>query len=519
MTSPDTLLILLGAVLISVALLRALRFAKRLGDAALRRPWRLLTILMVLFVVGYGAAIGLLVADQWQLVVPLMALIFAAGGGFVLLSVAISERLAGTLLDDSERLERLITERTDELAQARRKAEESSHAKSRHLAQMSHELRTPLNSVVGFTNVLRKNRPGNLDEKQRLYLDRILDNGKRLLSLVNDILDLSKIEAGHVEVHPEELDLEQVLSEVLGQFGAQVQAQQKVKLLLEVPNPMAPLTGDRGKLIQILVNLVGNALKFTRRGLVRVRVVVEAQSRRPVGIEVVDTGIGIPPDKLDAIFEPFRQADAGIEKDFGGTGLGLGISRSLCHLLGWELSAASDGKSGSTFRIQLISEPAEALEGPQFFGASSQVPALTDLRLEQTMRGDLDGASALLVGGGGGLAQEIRRLGLAVLTAEDGEEALAAAEGLAPDLWIVDATSNEGAELLEHLATTPRLGTPGLLVIAEDEAQVPEAAVHLRPPITPVRLLGHLWKVQMAGEREDSESLAMQGDLAPENVG
>ena len=443
---------------------------------------------------------GLILSGHWQWLASLTAVIFLAGAVYVLLSVSVAERMAGALLDDSERLERLIAERTSEAEKARQLAEEASQAKSHYLAEMSHELRTPLNSVVGFANILRKNRQGNLDPKEVLYLERILDNGKHLLSLINDILDLSKIEARHVEIQSETVDLHRLLGEVLGQFSAQVREKNEVKLLLETPERVAPLETDRGKLFQVMVNLVGNALKFTEKGRVRVRLLVGARTRRPVRIEVIDSGIGIAPEKLETIFEPFRQANEEIHRQFGGTGLGLNISRSLCHLLGWQLAAASAGPGeGSVFSITLLAEPGESLEGPHRDSDSNEVMPLTDLQLERTMRQDLTGQSVLVVDGGSGLVQEIQRFGMTAFTANALDEAIASFGRLDPDLIVIDAiASKTGRRFLDYLRD--REGEMGesvasrLLTIGSGEKKV-DGWLYLEPPVTTLRLLGHLWKL------------------------
>lgn len=502
MTWPSSILILSGAFVIVVAWLRVRRLTGDLHDATVQRPWRWLSFLLVAFVVGYLGSMVLILAGHWQWLASLSAVIFLAGAVYVLISVTVAERMAEALLDDSRRLEALVAERTAEAEVARRQAEEASRAKSHYLAEMSHELRTPLNSVVGFANILSKNRQQHLDEKELLYLERILDNGKHLLGLVNDILDLSKIEAGHIETQIETVNLERLLGEVLGQFSAQVRAKNDVRLLLEIPERPAEIETDRSKLFQVMVNLVGNALKFTEEGDVRVRVWVEAASRRPARIEVVDSGIGIAAEKLETIFEPFQQADASVQRRFGGTGLGLNISRSLCHLLGWRLVVSSPGPNmGSTFGIELLADPAEPLEEPRRDGDSSEVMPLTDLQLERTMRQDLEGRSALVIARGGGLVQEVQHFGITAFTAEDLDDAIDSFDRLDPELVIVDAMAGEtGRRFLEHLRTEQTEGeAPNLLVIGSS-LELSESWVTLEPPVTTLRLLGHLWKLVVSQE-------------------
>ena len=232
-----------------------------------------------------------------------------------------------------------------------REAEAHSRAKSAFLATMSHELRTPLNAVIGFSNVLRKNAPGNLSERDLDYLGRIVANGRHLLSVIEDILDLSKIEAGRIEVQWGSVEVEELVGEVVASL--ELQAQRKgIELRADVAPGLAPLVTDRQRLQQVLLNLAGNAVKFTGQGGVVVRVLGD-RGTFPTVIEVEDTGMGIPDDHLEAIFEPFRQVDDSTTRAFGGAGLGLSISRSLCTLLGYRLQVRSHSGQGSVFSIRL----------------------------------------------------------------------------------------------------------------------------------------------------------------------
>ena len=250
-----------------------------------------------------------------------------------------------------------VTERQrarETMEAARQAAEDSNRAKSDFLARMSHELRTPLNSVIGFANILLKNKAGNLRDQDVGYLERVLDNGKHLLLLINDILDLSKIEAGKVQLEWERVDLAHVLTETVHQL--EPQARSTVALGVDIPAGLEPVTSDSARLRQIIINLVGNALKFTQEGSVTVRVEASPGTKRPLYIKVRDTGIGIPRERLAAIFEAFEQADHTTSRQFGGTGLGLPISRALCELLGYTLSVSSDAGQGTEFCIDLRAE-------------------------------------------------------------------------------------------------------------------------------------------------------------------
>ena len=222
-------------------------------------------------------------------------------------------------------LQRGIAERqqaADALRLAKDAAEEANRAKSTFLATMSHELRTPLGSIIGFANLLAKNKDSNLQPQELLYVERIRANGLHLLVLIDDILDLSKIEAGRAELERAPTWLTALIQEVMAQFVGTARGA-KVQLLAEMPPLLAPFYTDASKLKQILLNLVDNALKFTPRGQVTVRVESDPVTQQPRRIDVIDTGIGIPTERLEGIFERFQQADNSMTRRYGGTGLGL----------------------------------------------------------------------------------------------------------------------------------------------------------------------------------------------------
>lgn len=227
-----------------------------------------------------------------------------------------------------------------------REARAASKAKSAFLADMSHELRTPLNAVIGFTAVLLRNKGDVLAPQELAYLQRIRENGTHLLRLINNVLDLSKVEAGKMEVRREPVPLQPFIESTLAQLAGGVPS--PVTLKAQVPRGLQPLLTDPDKLRQVVINLVGNAVKFTPRGSVTVWVAGDDEGR-PVRLDVIDTGIGIPADRQEAIFEAFQQAEGGLT--YGGTGLGLTISRSLAELLGYRLSLTSEPGQGTTFSI------------------------------------------------------------------------------------------------------------------------------------------------------------------------
>lgn len=244
-----------------------------------------------------------------------------------------------------------------ELRRARDAAEAANRAKSVFLANMSHELRTPLNSVIGFANVLLKNKSGKLDASDLGFLERIAANGKHLLEMIGQVLELSDIEAHRVQLQTAPVALDRLVPEVVAGFEFQIR-DRPIMLLAELPDHIAPLETDEVKLKQVLVTLIGNALKFTERGSVVVRVVVDENTRQPVRMDVVDTGVGIPNDRLAAIFEAFQQADSGMARKYGGVGLGLTLAKALCDLIGYQIEVHSEAGKGSTFSVVLSVRPA-----------------------------------------------------------------------------------------------------------------------------------------------------------------
>jgi protein-histidine pros-kinase len=267
--------------------------------------------------------------------------------------ISARRRAERALLRAKEDLERNVAERTAELLVAKERAETADHLKSEFLAHMSHELRTPLNAILGFAGTLLLKLPGPLTPEQIRQLQTIQSSATHLLALINDLLDVTKIEAGKVEAHFEAIPCQAVVEEVVKTLGDQAK---RKGLAFGATMPEQPLMvrADRRMLRQIVINLVGNAIKFTAQGGVRIDVSrEEAGPGHGVRISVEDTGIGIRADDQGRLFERFTQLRSSQDATHDGTGLGLHLSRQLAQLLGGEISFRSEHGHGSTFVLTL----------------------------------------------------------------------------------------------------------------------------------------------------------------------
>ena len=263
-----------------------------------------------------------------------------------------------TQKDELSRINKHLGELVRQLDDAKQKAEQANKVKSQFLTHVSHEMRTPLNSVIGFANLLSKNKESKLSDHDLFYLNRIIGNATHLLNVIGQMLDLSMIESGKVVLTISEVLLAELIRETIAELRGHAGAE-SVSMSADIPKGAQSIETDRQKLKQVLINLLANALKFTERGGITVRVIVDVL-RRPIRIEVSDTGVGIPKERFDAIFEAFERVQPPSGAEFEGTGLGLTISRSLCSLMGYEISVESEVGKGSTFTVHLTKTLAAA---------------------------------------------------------------------------------------------------------------------------------------------------------------
>jgi signal transduction histidine kinase len=240
----------------------------------------------------------------------------------------------------------------DEIQDKNRQLQMASENKSQFVSSMSHELRTPLNAIIGLTEMMVTNAARFGTEKAQEPLQRVNRAGTHLLGLINQVLDLSKIEAGKLELNPQTVQLVPLIDEVVG-TARQLADQNKNHLTAEAPGDLGSLSVDPMRLRQILLNLLSNACKFTKEGEVKLQARRMADGRDVIELSVSDTGIGMTPEQQAKLFEEFTQADATTAQRFGGTGLGLAIARKLARMMGGDVTVTSEPGKGSAFTVRL----------------------------------------------------------------------------------------------------------------------------------------------------------------------
>lgn len=259
----------------------------------------------------------------------------------------ITNEILGEKIIHIKKAENELEEKTEDLRQANIRLQEADRLKSIFLASMSHELRTPLNSIIGFTGILLMGMVGEISDEQKQHLSKVERNANHLLSLINDILDISKIEAGKAEVSLEEFELGGVVREVIDSVSPMMK-EKGLELITDVPDSIL-LLSDRRRVKQILMNLVSNAVKFTDQG--NIKIAAKVIENEKVEIRVTDTGIGIKAEEMNKLFNPFQQIDISLTKRHEGTGLGLYLCKRLLALLGGDIRAKSEYGKGSEFTL------------------------------------------------------------------------------------------------------------------------------------------------------------------------
>ncbi|HEY4183852.1 MAG TPA: response regulator [Polyangia bacterium] len=421
-----------------------------------------------------------------------------------------------------EQAQLLVQQKTDlELSQEglRTKSDEverASRYKSEFLANMSHELRTPLNSSLILAKLLADNRAGNLTEEQVRFAQNIYSAGNDLLDLINDILDLSKIEAGQMDVTVDAVNLRRV-ADGLAQMFKPLANEKGIAFSAALADGLTPvITTDAQRLQQILKNLLSNALKFTERGEVTLRIVAAGPDR--VGFVVRDTGIGIAPAQQQIVFEAFRQADGNTNRKYGGTGLGLSISRDLAHLLGGEITLESAPGQGSTFTLLLprahVAAPTVSPPPPRTAPVPAPQPAAPRPKPERPVTASADdrdqlapGARALLVVEddltfAGILKDLAHELGFRCLVAHRADEGIELALQFRPTAIVLDMSlpDHSGLTVLDRLKRSPvTRHIPVQVVSVQDDTQVAlemGAAGYMLKPVKREKLVEALSKLE-----------------------
>ena len=396
---------------------------------------------------------------------------------------------------------RLLEQSTHELLAAKRSAEEANRSKSQFLANMSHELRTPLNAIIGYSEMLLEEAEDAGAGELAPDLEKIRGAGAHLLGLINEVLDLSKIEAGKMELYLEPFDVEGAVRDIAGTVRPLAEKRGN-RLEWEVDEEVGSMHADLTKVRQILLNLLSNAGKFTERGLVRLTARREGNAiYQEIVFEVRDTGIGMTAEQLERLFEPFTQADASTTRKYGGTGLGLAISRRFAEMMGGSIEVASTPGEGTAFTVRI---PAWVTE-TEAWRTTGQFMLPDYSKQRRALRTDVEPGSAgtvLLIDDDPNarelLGRMLEREGFRVVPTSAGDEGLAKARELRPDLVLLDVLlpGADGWAVLGAFKAEPALAsTPVIIVSIVDEPArglAGGAAAHLTKPVDRDALLAHV---------------------------
>jgi len=402
-------------------------------------------------------------------------------------------------------LVRNITERKQHekgIKLAKLAAESANRMKSEFLANMSHELRTPLNAIIGYSEMLKEDAEEEGNAQTMDDLNKICTSGNHLLKLINDVLDLAKIEAGRVELLHEKIDVFALIQEIAMVIQHQMHNNNN-HFEINCAEDIGEIIGDDGRLRQVLFNLLSNAAKFTNKGLVTLSVKREGQQgKQQLAIAISDTGIGMTPEQLDRVFIPFVQADAGTTRQFGGTGLGLSICKDICETMGGHIEVQSEIGKGSTFTV-FIPIDLSLLER-QHQKAEKPADNSTSPRIEPYITGGYLGeAECVLVIDDDDQAREliIRTLekdGFSIAAASNGAEGVALAKELKPLCIILDLLMPcmDGRAVMKALKGDPEIASIPIIINTmvdkQGQADAEGVLAYLSKPLKKIELLGLL---------------------------